>query len=63
MNEMRDATVFAFKEYAVAYMAMRNPMFEHYDRVYRDKIKHGLLNNLWGNNPGELDRWVDDGGA
>ena len=25
-------------------------------------IYQALMNNLWGNNPGELERWADDGG-
>ena len=50
------------KQYAIDYMALRNPMYEILDRAYKDKIKQGLLNNLWSNNPGEIDRWYDDGG-
>ncbi len=27
-----------------------------------DRLKQDMLNNLFSNNPGELDRWADDGG-
>jgi hypothetical protein len=27
-----------------------------------DRARQVLLNNLWDINPGELDRWADDGG-
>ena len=50
------------KKYAIAYACMRNPMWESLERRYQDKIKQGLLNNMWSNNPGELERWADDGG-
>lgn len=33
------------------------PMMSDYD-----KMRQVMLNNLWDNNPGELDRWADDGG-
>ena len=51
-----------FKEYAVRYMQLKNSIFEILDRHYRDKCLQGLMNNLWSNNPGELERWADDGG-
>ena len=53
---------YQIKEYAVAYMALRNPMYEQLDRAYRDKIYQQMNNNLWSNNPGEIERWCDDGG-
>lgn len=55
-------TKFSIKEYAVAYMAMRNPIFEQLQHYYKDRLEQGLLNNLWDYNPGEMDRWADDGG-
>lgn len=27
-----------------------------------DRMYQAMMNNLWGNNPGELERWADDGG-
>ncbi len=60
--DLNQATKYAIKKYAVAYMAMRNPMYERLDWLYRDRIKQGLLNNLFDYNPGELERWADDGG-
>lgn len=31
-------------------------------RRQNDRMRQALVNNLWGNNPGELERWADDGG-
>lgn len=62
MSDLHQETRFAIKEYAVAYMAMRNPMYERLEWYRNDRIKQGLLNNLFDYNPGELDRWADDGG-
>lgn len=59
---MRSLNSEAIKQCAISYMAMRNPMFERIDWWYKDRIKQDLLNNIWGYNPGEIDRWVDDGG-
>lgn len=53
---------YALKQMAVSYMVRPNPAFEWAKRVYRDQLRQGLLNNLWDYNPGELDRWADDGG-
>ena len=57
---------FKMKELAVQYMAIQNPatriLLERERRRWIDKCRQGLANNLWGNNPGELDRWADDGG-
>jgi hypothetical protein len=25
-------------------------------------MRQHMMNNLWSNNPGEIDRWADDGG-
>lgn len=36
--------------------------YRRYAYLRRDQVRQGLLNNLWDNNPGEIDRWADDGG-
>lgn len=36
---------------------------DHYLAWQKDRIYQDLNNNLWDNNPGELERWADDGGA
>ena len=36
--------------------------WQDYENYLRDRMKQDMLNNLWDNNPGELDRWADDGG-
>lgn len=61
--DLNSTTRFAIKKYAVAYMAMRNPMFERLQHYHKDRMEQDLLNNLWDYNPGEIDRWADDGGA
>jgi hypothetical protein len=47
-------------------MALQNPatqiLVERNRRYWLDRTRQELLNNYWGNNPGELDRWADDGG-
>ena len=54
------------KEWAESYMRIQNPalriLLEAQQRRWLDKCRQGLLNNFWDNNPGELDRWADDGG-
>ena len=32
------------------------------DRYHRDRAYQSKMNCFWDNNPGELDRWADDGG-
>jgi hypothetical protein len=53
---------FCLKQYAIAYMAIKNPMYDRLDRIYKDKIYQQMNNNLFSNNPGEIERWCDDGG-
>jgi len=36
--------------------------FDRYERAYRDSMFQAMNNNLFSNNPGEIERWVDDGG-
>ena len=45
--------------------AYRNPdeSFRLMMAWYADRVRQNLANNLWGYNPGELDRWADDGGT
>lgn len=57
---------FQIKEWVTRYMALQNPatqiLVERNRRYWLDRTRQELLNNYWGNNPGELDRWADDGG-
>ena len=56
----------SIKQYAVEYATRVNPaterMIEAMIRRHNGIVYQGLMNNLWDNNPGELDRWADDGG-
>ena len=37
-------------------------LFEAAMRRNNDRLRQAMANNLWDNHPGEIDRWVDDGG-
>ena len=57
---------FQIKEWVLRYMAILNPatriILERQQLYWLDRRRQEMLNNLWDNNPGELDRWADDGG-
>lgn len=39
-----------------------HPIIARWKWRQNDKAQQALWNNLYSNNPGELDRWADDGG-
>ena len=53
-------------EIAMRYVGTKNVGLElllaRSEARQRDCMRQAMLNNLWGNNPGELERWADDGG-
>ena len=42
--------------------AITPEMINRAARWWQDKMYQAMMNNLYSNNPGELDRWADDGG-
>lgn len=42
--------------------ARRLELMVNSERWWRGLMRQHMLNNLWDNNPGELERWADDGG-
>ena len=48
---------------AIEFLTSPNPLWWYYERRRRDRMYQSLMNNLYDNNPGELDRWADDGGT
>ena len=47
--------------FLVACHGWSDPLWLAFKRE-RDLMRQALMNNLWDNNPGELERWADDGG-
>lgn len=50
----------------IQYVTTQNPMLrrllENSRRHWLDRCRQAMAGSLWGNNPGELERWADDGG-
>ena len=61
MSHLNDLKA-GFRQIAATFVTLRNPMWERMEQARRDRIDQCLRNNLYDNNPGELDRWSDDGG-
>lgn len=59
---MRAADLAALLEFPGPSVIARCREIEAMYRRHHDRMKQHMLNNIWDNNPGELDRWADDGG-